>query len=500
MNRTYIAIDLKSYYASVECVERGLDPLQTNLVVADASRTDKTICLAVSPSLKSYGIPGRARLFEAIQKITLVNDQRRRRAPGHQFTGKSYNNPELLSNPSLELDYIIAPPQMAKYMEISTQIYKIYLKYLSPDDIHVYSIDEVFADVTAYLKTYQMSARDLAMTMILDVLKTTGITATCGIGSNMYLAKVAMDIEAKHIEADENGVRIAELNEHTYRQKLWDHKPLTDFWRVGPGYASKLEAAGLYTMGDIALCSTYNEDALFRMFGVNAGLLVDHAWGLEPCTIADVKAYRPATNSLSSGQVLHRPYTFEETRIILREMAQLSALDLLSKRLVTNQLTLTIGYDIENLKDASRRAKYNGVIKKDHYGREVPKHSHGTENLKRYTSSCSLIIDALLKLYDRIADRSLLIRRVAIGVNKVIPESQIPQTEEIIQFDLFTDPEQLLKERAAEEAALEREKRMQLALLSIQGKYGKNAILTGTNYMEGATTRERNQQIGGHRA
>lgn len=500
MNRTYIAIDLKSYYASVECVQRGLDPLATNLVVADVTRTDKTVCLAVSPSLKSYGISGRARLFEAMQRIDAVNAQRKRRAPGQKFTGKSYNNPELLANPALELDYIVAPPQMAKYIEISTQIYKIYLKYLAPEDIHVYSIDEVFADVTLYLNTYKMSARELAMTMILDVLATTGITATCGIGSNMYLAKVAMDIEAKHIDADENGVRIAELDEATYRQKLWDHKPLTDFWRVGPGYASKLEAADIYTMGDIALRSTYNEDSLFKMFGINAGLLVDHAWGLEPCTIADVKAYRPATRSFSSGQVLHRPYNFEETKIIIREMGQLSALDLLSKQMVTNQLTLTIGYDIENLKDATRRENYKGDIKRDHYGREVPKHAHGSENLKRYTSSCTLITDALLRLFEKISNPDLLIRRVTIGLNRVIPESQIPKSEENIQFDLFTDPEQLLKERSAEDAALEREKRMQLALLKVQTKFGKNAILTVTNFMEGATTRERNQQIGGHRA
>ena len=386
--KTYLAIDLKSFYASVECMERGLDPMDTNLVVADLSRTEKTICLAVSPSLKRYGIPGRARLFEVVQKVREANISRKQLAPGHYFSGKSSKDSELRSNPSLAIDYIVAPPQMAHYMKISSKIYEVYLKYVAPEDIHVYSIDEVFIDATSYLGTYQMTARELAMKMILDVLKTTGITATAGIGTNLYLCKVAMDIEAKHIPANENGVRIAELDEMSYRRSLWSHRPLTDFWRVGRGYANKLEENGLYTMGDVARCSIggpnvlYNEDLLYRLFGVNAELLIDHAWGWEPCTIADIKAYKPENSSIGAGQVLQCPYTADKARLVVKEMADQLALDLVGKGLVTDQVVLTAGYDIENLKSAEFRKNYHGEIKTDRYGRNIPKHAHGTAHLE----------------------------------------------------------------------------------------------------------------------
>lgn len=389
--RTYIAIDLKSFYASVECIERKLNPMTTNLVVADRSRTEKTICLAVSPSLKSFGIPGRPRLFEVVQKINEVNAGRKWRAPGRSFTGTSYDFEELRNNPKLAVDFIVALPRMAHYIEYSTQIYNIYLKYVAPEDIHIYSIDEVFMDVTDYLKSYRMTARELAMTIILDVLDEVGITATAGIGTNMYLCKVAMDIVAKHIEPDEKGVRIAELDEMSYRRLLWNHRPLTDFWRVGRGYAKKLEKAGLFTMGDIARCSIgkpedyYNEDLLYKMFGVNAELLIDHAWGYEPCTMKEVKAYKPSTNSVCSGQVLQCPYDFHKARMVVREMVDMMVLDLVDKRLVTDQIVLTVGYDIENFKDADRRRKYTGEITTDHYGRKIPKHAHGTKNLKEKT-------------------------------------------------------------------------------------------------------------------
>ena len=394
MERTYIAIDLKSFYASVECRERGLDPLDTNLVVADESRTDKTICLAVTPSLKSYGIGGRCRLFEVKQRVREANAGRRHDAPGHRLEGKSHFLSELQSDPSLAVDFLIAPPRMAHYMEYCTRIYQVYMKYVAPEDIIVYSIDEVFMDVTCYLATYGLSPHDLSMKIILDVLATTGITATAGIGTNLYLCKVAMDIEAKHIPADENGVRIAELDERSYREKLWSHTPLTDFWRVGRGYAKKLEENGMFTMGDVARRSLTDEDFLFKLFGKNAELLIDHAWGCEPCTVEAVKAYKPSSNSLGSGQVLHEPYTADKARIVLREMADALSMDLFSKNLVTDQLVVTIGYDIENIKDAKRRAQYKGEIVRDGYGRLKPKHSHGTVNLPRYTSSTKQIMDA----------------------------------------------------------------------------------------------------------
>lgn len=504
--KTYIAIDIKSFYASVECKERGRNPLTTNLVVADKSRTEKTICLAVSPALKSYGIPGRPRLFEVVQKVREANDARRWKAPNRNFTGVSDDSIELNADPALKIDYIVAPPRMSCYMEYSTRIYNVYLKYVAPEDIHVYSIDEVFMDVTAYLNTYGMTARELAMTMIQDVLKTTGITATAGIGSNLYLCKVAMDIVAKHIEPDKDGVRIAELDEMSYRRILWNHRPLTDFWRVGRGYAKKLEEHGLYTMGDIARCSVgkpnelHNEELLYKMFGINAELLIDHAWGYEPCTMEYIKAYKPETNSVCSGQVLHCPYDFEKARLVVKEMTDLMVLDLVDKRLVTDQIVLTVGYDIENLTDSKQRGKYKGAVTVDRYGRKVPKHAHGTTNLKKQTSSTRLITEAVLELYDRIVDKDLLIRRINITANKLVDESAISDTVEFEQLDLFTDYQAREKEEAKEEADLEREKRMQRAMLDIKKKFGKNAILKGMNLQEGATAKDRNEQIGGHKA
>ncbi len=499
--RTYVAIDLKSFYASVECQERGLDPLDTNLVVADESRTDKTICLAVSPSLKSYGIPGRPRLFEVVQQVKEANMGRRYNAPGHRLIGQSCFLSELNASPELAIDYIIAPPRMAYYMQYSTRIYDIYLKYIAPEDIIVYSIDEVFMDVTEYLRTYQLSARELAMKIILDVLNTTGITATAGIGTNLFLCKVAMDIEAKHIPADKNGVRIAELDEMGFRRKLWSHQPLTDFWRVGRGYAKKLEAHGMFTMGDVARCSVNNEDLLYKMFGKNAELLIDHAWGWEPCTISAVKAYRPENNSLGSGQVLHQPYTAEKARLVLREMADLLSLDLVSKRLVTDQLVITIGYDRENLATADQKKQYHGEVTKDHYGREIPKHSHGTQNLGRYTSSTKLIVNAATELFERIADKKLLVRRLNIVACHVISEKDAPKREAgFEQLNLFTDYAAEQEKREKEDAALARERKRQEAVLAIKKKFGKNAILKGMNLEEGATAKDRNSQIGGHKA
>ena len=505
-NKTYLAIDLKSFYASVECMERGLDPMTTNLVVADQSRTEKTICLAVSPSLKTFGIPGRPRLFEVVQKIKNVNAERQRKAPGRKFTGSSYHFAELQSHPELAVDYIVAPPQMAKYMEISTQIYNVYLKHIAPEDIHVYSIDEVFMDVTHYLKTYGLTARELAMRIILDVLKTTGITATAGIGTNLYLCKVAMDIEAKHIPPDENGVRIAELDEMSYRRKLWSHRPLTSFWRVGKGYAKKLESCGIYTMGDVARCSLgkpgdyYNEDLLYKLFGINAELLIDRAWGWEPCTMADIKAYKPESNSIGSGQVLQSPYEFEKAKLVVREMTELLVLDLVEKNLVTNQLTLTIGYDIENLSDPERRKQYHGPVTTDQYGRSIPKHAHGTANLDRYLSSTKLITGAMMNLFDRIVDPKLLVRRITITANRVIDEKAAQRKDEYQQLDLFTDYKAEEVRQREEQTELEREKRMQKAMLDIKHKFGKNAILKGMNLQEGATAKDRNSQIGGHKA
>lgn len=505
-SRTYLAIDLKSFYASTECVERGLDPLTTNLVVADLTRTEKTICLAVTPSLKSSGIPGRARLFEVVQKVREANATRQRNAPGRVFSGTSWNDIELKLSPELAIDYIVAPPRMSLYIQYSTRIYQLYLKYIAPEDMHVYSIDEVFMDVTNYLQLYHMTARELAKKIILDVLENTGITATAGIGTNLYLCKIAMDIGAKHIPADENGVRIAELDEMSYRRTLWDHRPLTDFWRVGRGYAKKLEAIGLYTMGDVAKCSLggpsdyHNEDLLYKIFGINAETLVDHAWGWEPCTIADIKAYKPESSSIGSGQVLQFPYPFDKARMVIREMADLLALDLVDKRLVTDQVVLTIGYDIDNLKDHSISETYHGPVTTDRYGRAVPKHAHGTENLKGYTSSAKQIVGAALSLFDRIVDKKLLVRRAYLTATHVLNESDMPVSDLCEQLDLFTDYTALQKQRAMEAAALDRERRKQEAMLAIKKKFGKNAIMKGTSLEEGATTINRNNQIGGHRA
>lgn len=493
--KTYIAIDLKSFYASVECVERGLDPLTTNLVVADESRTEKTICLAVSPSLKANGIPGRARLFEVVQKVREVNAQRRRFAPECRFTGKSSSAPELKANSELELDYIVAMPRMARYMEVSSHIYGLYLKFVSPDDIHVYSIDEVFIDATQYLRLYNLTAREFTMKLVQEVLKATGITATAGIGTNLYLCKIAMDITAKHIPADKDGVRIAELDEPTYRRELWSHQSLTDFWRIGHGYANKLNSLGLHTMGDVARMSVKNEDVLFRMFGINAELLIDHAWGWGPCTIAEIKAYKPESSSISSGQVLQEPYDFAKGRLVVMEMTDQLALDLVEKRLLTDHLVLTVGYDIASLSGHN----YSGPVTTDHYGRQVPKEAHGSINLDRQTASAKIIVDAMMRLFDRIVKPALLIRRMYVVANHIVGEENVSKKSGPDQPDLFTDYEALAKQKAEDEAELEKEKRLQHAILDIKKKLGKNAVLKGMNLLDGATAKSRNEQIGGHK-
>ena len=545
MSKTYISIDLKSFYASVECMERGLDPLNTNLVVADASRTQKTICLAVSPSLKAYGIPGRARLFEVEQKVKEANARRQTRAPKNILDGKSVFATELNENPNLAIDYIAAKPRMALYMSKSTQIYDVYLRYIAPEDIYAYSVDEVFIDASGYLKTYGLNTHDFARLLVREVFKETGITATAGIGPNLYLCKIAMDIGAKHTEADADGVRIAELDEFSYRRLLWDHRPITDFWRVGRGYAKKLAKKSIFTMGDIARCSLgtssdyYNEDLLYKMFGVNAELLIDHAWGYEPCTLAEVKSYRPQRKSLVSGQVLQNAYTYEKTRIVVREMMELLALDLVDKGLLTNQIVLTVGYDIENLSDPERRKAYKGEITVDGYGREIPKHAHGTGNLPFSTASTKLTTDCVLEVFDRVVDESLLTRRISITANNLVLESEYKresevasaEPEQISMFDMLAGgddsqaPERVSSKEATacseqdkpnstmvaesisgsaasdkSEDALEKEKQVQEAMLKIKKRFGKNAILKGTNLQEGATAKERNAQIGGHKA
>ena len=496
--RQYIAIDLKSFYASVECVDRGLDPLTTNLVVADKSRTDKTICLAVTPSLKAYGIAGRARLFEVVQRVREVNIQRLHDCG--VFRGKSSDDKDLKAHPNWELDYIVAPPRMSHYIEVSTNVYKVYLKYIAPEDIHVYSIDEVFMDVTPYLKNYKMTAHELAIMMIRDVLKTTGVTATAGIGTNLYLSKVAMDIVAKHIPADKDGVRIAELNEMTYRQLLWNHKPLTSFWRVGHGTALRLAQYGIDTMGKLARMSIDNERLLYSMFGVNAELLIDHAWGWEPCTLEYIKAYKPTTNSYSSGQVLTCPYDWNKARVVVHEMADSMALSLVDKRKVTCQLMLSVGYDVESLKNPDVRANYKGDVVTDHYGRQVPKYASGTANLNCYTSSSKLIIDAVMALYDKIVNPDLLVRRLNISVNHVVDETELEHKHQPVQLDLFTDYEEENRKKEKIKKMMDKERRIQEAQLSIKRRFGKNAILNGINFAEGATARERNSQIGGHKA
>jgi len=503
--RYYAAIDLKSFYASVECVERDLDPMTVNLVVADASRTDKTICLAVSPALKALGVPGRPRLFEVVQKVAELNALRREKAHRKTFLGSSVHTGELDICPELSIDYIVAPPRMSHYMGFSAKIYETYLKYVAPEDIHVYSIDEVFIDLTPYLRIAGMTPREFVARMIRDVYDTTGITATAGIGTNLYLCKVAMDIVAKHAQPDETGMRIAELDEISYRRLLWDHTPLTDFWRIGRGYARRLQKVGLHTMGDVARCSLggpndfHNEDLLYKLFGINAELLIDHAWGYEPCTIAHIKAYRPSTNCLSSGQVLHCPYPYEKACLVLREMADAMALDLVEKGLVTDQIVLTVGYDIENLTDPQREKAYKGPVTTDFYGRKVPKHAHGTYNLPRHTASSTLLIKAVTGLCGEILDQNLLVRRLNITANHVVPEASLSKKEEYQQLDLLADPEdQQLQQQ--EEARLERERKRQQAVLRIKRRYGKNAILRGMNLEEGATAKDRNSQVGGHKA
>ena len=502
----YLCMDLKSFYASVECVDRGLNPLTTNLVVADPSRTEKTICLAVSPSLKAYGIGGRARLFEVIEQVRRANAKRRSLAPGGRFTGSSAQADELAKHPEYQIDYLIAPPRMTHYMKVSIQIYDIYLKYAAPEDIHVYSIDEVFIDLTNYLQAAGCTAREYAKKIMKEIFAKSGITATAGIGTNLYLAKIAMDIEAKHIPADEDGARIAMLDEISYRRKLWTHQPITDFWRVGRGYAAKLKEHGMLTMGDVARCSIgkpgdyHNEELLYRLFGINAELLIDHAWGYEPCRMEHIKAYKPENNSVGSGQVLHCPYTAQKTRLVVKEMADQLSLQLVDQGLVTDQMVLTVGYDIENLTDPKRSGSYRGEVTKDRYGRNIPKHAHGTENLGCFTSSTRQILDAVLALYDRIIDEKLLIRRVYLTANHVMPETEVKREPVAEQLDLFTDYAALEQKRKKEQQELEREKRLQHAMLDIKKKFGKNAILKGMNLCEGATAKERNDQIGGHKA
>ncbi len=494
--RQYACIDLKSFFASVECVERGLDPLTTNLVVADAERTDKTICLAVTPSLKAYGISGRARLFEVVQAVKGVNVSRRHAAPSHAFSGESYDAIALQNDPSLELSYIVAPPRMAYYIDYSTRIYHIYLQHVAPEDIHVYSIDEVFIDITDYLPAAKLTAREFVKRILKQVVAEVGITATAGLGTNLYLAKIAMDIVAKKIPADRDGVRIAELDELSYRRELWDHQPLTDFWRIGGGIARRLREHRLFTMGDVARCSMRNEDLLYRLFGVNAELLIDHAWGWEPCTIADIKAYRPTTESVSSGQVLLCPYTVTDTKKVLREMVDAMVLDLVDKRLLTDHMVLDVGYDIDNLTDPVRAQYYRGEVTVDRYGRRVPKAAHGTVRLPRHTSSTSVITDAVIGLFDRIVNKGLLVRRLNLTAGHLLKEETVKANEPPEQITLFEDAEELDKKRQA----LEQERHMQEAVIHIKKKFGKNAILKGTSLEEGATARDRNRQIGGHKA
>lgn len=502
MDKYYLCIDLKSFYASVECVERGLDPMTTNLVVADPSRTEKTICLAVTPSLKELGLSGRARLFEVVQRVKNVNQQRKRFAPDKKFTGASADAIQLKKDASLELSYITAMPRMAHYMEYSARIYEVYLKYVAPEDIHVYSIDEVFMDITKYLNIAKKTPREFAKEIISDVFKTTGITATAGIGTNLYLAKVAMDIVAKHVSGDKDGIRIAELDEMSYRRQLWEHRPLTDFWRVGKGYSKKLQENRLYTMGDIAKASLtdYGENLLYRLFGVNAELLIDHSWGWEPCTMADIKAYKPENNSIGSGQVLHCPYDYEKAKLIVREMTDLLVLDLVDKELVTDQIVLTIGYDIENLTNTQRAGAYKGEVTVDYYGRRVPKHAHGTVNIGRKTSSTQLIMEKVMELFEDIVDKNLLVRRVNIVANHIISEYDVLEEDRYEQLDLFTDYDEIKEKEKEKKIYLKKERTLQKTIIDLKKRYGKNAVIKGNNLQDGATTIDRNNQIGGHKA
>lgn len=498
MDRVYAAIDLKSFFASVECRKRNLNPLTTNLVVADNTRTEKTICLAISPSMKAYGLPGRARLFEVMQKVKNVNNGRRMLAHNKTFSGKSYNDIELKKDKNLELDYIIAPPHMALYMEYSTKIYNIYLKYISSEDIFPYSIDEVFCDLTSYINTYKLSPRELVTKIIKDIYDTTGITATAGIGTNLFLCKVAMDIVAKHVEPNSYGVRIAELDERSFREKLWNHKPITDFWRVGKGYAKRLEKYRMFTMGDVARCSVENEDLLYKIFGVNAELLIDHSWGWECATIKSVKECKPENRSLCSGQVLHCPYDYDQTKLIIKEMADEITLDMVEKHFVTDMLVLTIEYDIENLKNAKYSKFYNGEIKEDRYGRRVPKPAHGTFRLENKTFSTRIISNGFVQLFDRIINKNLLVRKIYLTVGNLTDENELKKVEKYEQVNLFTNYGELAKKEEKEKIKLEKEHKIQSAIIGIKNKYGKNAIIKGMDLEESATTIQRNGQIGGH--
>ena len=493
--RIYIAIDLKSFYASVECVEKGFDPLNTNLVVADSSRTSKTICLAVSPALKSYGVGGRPRLFEVEQTVKKLNEERRKKIWNRNFSGKSCLKDKLDNDYSLALDYVVAVPRMALYIEYSTRIYDIYLKYVSKDDIHIYSIDEVFIDATDYLNTYKLTPRDFALKMIEDIMITTGVTATAGIGPNLYLAKVAMDIVAKHLPADKDGVRIAQVDERSYRELLWSHEPLTDFWRVGPAYMRRLAKYGIRTMGDVARFSLKSEGVLYDEFGINAELLIDHAWGYEPCTMKDIKKYKPVSNSLGSGQVLMEPYTYEKAKVVLKEMIDNLCLDLVEKGLVTDNVGLYIGYDNSN-----DLRGFKGEIKKDWYGRNVAKPGGGSMSLRNFTSSVSTIKEALLYIYEETVNRNLKIRRINISFGKVVPKSRIDNSVKVEQFNLFADPEAIIRYDEKEKEEEKKEEDLAKAIISIKNRFGRNSILKGTNLEEGATGRERNNQIGGHRS
>lgn len=498
VDRVYAAIDLKSFFASVECRKRNLNPLTTNLVVADNTRTEKTICLAISPSMKAYGLPGRARLFEVMQKVKNVNNGRRMLAHNKTFSGKSYNDIELKKDKNLELDYIIAPPHMASYMEYSTKIYNIYLKYISSEDIFPYSIDEVFCDLTSYINTYKLSPRELVTKIIKDIYDTTGITATAGIGTNLFLCKVAMDIVAKHVEPNSYGVRIAELDERSFREKLWNHKPITDFWRVGKGYAKRLEKYRMFTMGDVARCSVENEDLLYKIFGVNAELLIDHSWGWECATIKSIKKCKPENRSLCSGQVLHCPYDYDQTKLIIKEMADEITLDMVEKHFVTDMLVLTIEYDIENLKNAKYSKFYNGEIKEDRYGRRVPKPAHGTFRLENKTFSTRIISNGFVQLFDRIINKNLLVRKIYLTVGNLTDENELKKVEKYEQVNLFTNYGELAKKEEEEKIKLEKEHKIQSAIIGIKNKYGKNAIIKGMDLEESATTIQRNGQIGGH--
>ncbi len=498
MERKYISIDLKSFYASVECVDRGIDPLDAYLVVADLSRTEKTICLAVSPALKAYGVSGRARLYQVVEKVKEINAGRLYKSPERKLEGSTYFSSEADKNPNLAVDYITAVPRMAKYINFSAKIYEIYLKYISAEDIHVYSVDEVFMDVTDYLHYYDLTARQLADKIVKDILKETGITATAGIGTNLYLCKIAMDIVAKHIKTENGESRIAELDEMSYRRLLWEHKPITDFWRIGRGYSRSLNRYGMFTMGDVALCSIVNESLLYQLFGVNAELLIDHAWGYEPCTISEIKSYRPQSKSLSSGQVLKEPYDYEKSKLIIREMTELLALDLVDKALLTDQIVLTIGYDISNLTD--KNINYKGEVKVDVYGRKIPKHSRGSENIGRFTSSGKLIVDAAVNLFEKIADKNLLVRRMYVVANHTISEESFKRAQQFEQLTLFTDSKEYLAQKEKEENFLKRERKLQKTAIMLHKRFGKNSLLKGMNLKEGATSIERNGQIGGHRA